>query len=215
VEWDSENSLNDTSKVFNDKDKIITKLIQEIYKTINRIDIFDSPSTLLTQEPLKIAIDGLNKKIKSRCITKVTKENIAYCRQLISIVDEVHHLDEIKGNFLINETTHASIFIEKKAEKPSTQLIISNFKLFIEQQQSFFDLLWDNSILAYQKIKEIEEGETTAAKEEIISLPTIKTEIVTEQKEIIKRMADFYKTSEEIKFLFSSRQSKIDLQRFF
>ena len=82
-----------------------------------------------------------NKKIKSRYIIKVTKDNIWYCKQLISIVDEVHHLDEIKGNFLINEKTFANIFIEKKADKPLTQLLISNFKPLIEQQQFFFDFL--------------------------------------------------------------------------
>ena len=156
VEGNSGTSFNESTKIINDIESIDKRLLEVIYNTKTFIDILEISSTLFTIEPLKMAITELkeNKKIKSRYIIKVTKDNIWYCKQLISIVDEVHHLDEIKGNFLINEKTFANIFIEKKADKPLTQLLISNFKPLIEQQQFFFDFLWDKSIPAYQKINE-------------------------------------------------------------
>ena len=45
-------------------------------------------------------------------------------------------------------------------EKPPSipQLIYSNVKSFVEQQQYFFDMLWSKAISSEQKIKEIEYG---------------------------------------------------------
>jgi hypothetical protein len=136
-----------------------------------------------------------NNKIKSRYITKVTKDNIEHIKQLISLIDEVRHLDEINGNFLINETTFASIYAIKRASaEPLTQLITSNFKSFIEQQQFVFNLLWDKSIPVLQKIKELEEGKKETE-------TVIKTEVVTEHKEIIKKLQIFTRAQMRLNFV--------------
>ena len=42
--------------------------------------------------------------------------------------------------------------------KPVHTLIYSNVKEIVEQQQLIFESLWNKSIPAEQKIKEIEEG---------------------------------------------------------
>ena len=34
---------------------------------------------------------------KIRCVTEVTPENIQYCKELLSVVSELRHLDGIKG----------------------------------------------------------------------------------------------------------------------
>lgn len=142
VEGNYGTSFNESTKIINDMKSIYKRLLEVIYNTKTFIDILEISFTLFTIEPLKMAITEFKeKKIKSRYIIKVTKDKINYCKQLISIVDEVRHLDEIMGNFLINEKTFANIFIEKKADKPLTQLLISNFKPLIEQQQFFFDFL--------------------------------------------------------------------------
>jgi hypothetical protein len=38
--------------------------------------------------------------------TEITKDNIRYCKELMKIVDELYHLEGIKGNFYISETEH-------------------------------------------------------------------------------------------------------------
>ena len=55
-------------------------LLEEIYKTKYNIDILDIPSILFNEEPLKMAFVELkkNKKIKSRYIIKVIKDNIEH-----------------------------------------------------------------------------------------------------------------------------------------
>ena len=43
---------------------------------------------------------------ESRFITEITNDNISYCKELITLVDELRHLDGIKGNFYVNETEY-------------------------------------------------------------------------------------------------------------
>jgi hypothetical protein len=197
VEGNYENSFKEIIQVIHNKKNVNRTLLEEIHQTKYNIDILDIPSILFNEEPLEMAFVELkkNNKIKSRYITKVTKDNIEHIKQLISLIDEVRHLDEINGNFLINETTFASIYAIKRASaEPLTQLITSNFKSFIEQQQFVFNLLWDKSIPVLQKIKELEEGKKETE-------TVIKTEVVTEHKEIIKKLQIFTRAQMRLNFV--------------
>jgi phosphatidylserine/phosphatidylglycerophosphate/cardiolipin synthase-like enzyme len=66
-------------------------------------------------------------------------------------------MDEVKGNFGVSEAQYAANATIQEAN-PLEQLITSNVKALVEQQQYFFDMLWHNAIPAKQRIKEIEEG---------------------------------------------------------
>jgi len=41
--------------------------------------------------------------VKLRCITEITKNNLSYCKQFLTMVYELRHLDGIKGNLYLNE----------------------------------------------------------------------------------------------------------------
>ena len=45
-----------------------------------------------------------------------------------------------------------------KEEQPLTEVIYSNAKEVVSQNQYIFDTFWNNAIPAIKKIKEIEEG---------------------------------------------------------
>jgi two-component system, OmpR family, sensor histidine kinase VicK len=117
--------------------------------------------------------------IKLRFITEITKDNIHYCKELMKVSD-LHHLDGVKGNFGIADGRDygggggTSV---QEAYVP-TQLIRSNIKPFVEQQQYFFETLWSKAIPAEQKIMEIEEG---------VIIP-IRTKLLKNQDEIIKEI---------------------------
>ena len=65
------------------------------------------PSFVIGIESIKRSfVDARNRGVKSRYLTEITDANISYCKQLMSIVDEVRHLDGIKGNFMISETEY-------------------------------------------------------------------------------------------------------------
>ena len=72
---------------------------------------------------------------------------------------ELRHIDEVKGNFEINDSGKeyiATATLQKA--KPLKQLIFSNVKEIGEQQQYVFDTLWNKAISLEERIKEIEEG---------------------------------------------------------
>ena len=120
---------------------------------------YTRPPLAILIEPIKNAfLDGKSRGIKLRYLTEITKDNIAYCKELITIVDELRHLDGIKGNFMISETEYLAPLILYEKDKTASQTIYSNVKELVEQQQYIFDTIWSKAIPAEQKIKEIEEG---------------------------------------------------------
>jgi two-component system sensor histidine kinase VicK len=103
-------------------------------------------------------VDMKNRGVRMRFISEITKENIQYCKELMKVVTEFMHLDEVKGNFGVADKRvyHASATTIKSAPPP--QLIINTVKAVVDQYQYFFDMLWKKAIPAKQRIKEIEQG---------------------------------------------------------
>ena len=72
-----------------------------------------------------------------RYLTEVTKDNIPYCKELIELA-EVRHLDKIKGNFSIfDDRIYLANAVLKEAQSVS-QLIYSNVRTIVEQQEYLF-----------------------------------------------------------------------------
>jgi two-component system, OmpR family, sensor histidine kinase VicK len=116
------------------------------------------PSVIVSTEPIKNAYrELLRRGIKTRFITEITEKNIEYCKELMKIVYELRHLEGIKGNFGVSESDYIATSIQQEG-RPIPQLIHSNARAMIEQQQYFFETLWDKAIPAKQRIREIEEG---------------------------------------------------------
>src|SRR5918911_4343877 len=143
-------------------DNVINAELRFFSKTRGRIDTcmnYTRPPLAIEIDTIKKAfVDAKNRGIKLRYLTEITSENITYCKELMSIVDELRHLEGIKGNFMLSESEYLSpvVFFEK--EKVASQIICSNLKEIVEQQQYIFDSFWHRSIPAYQRILEIESG---------------------------------------------------------
>ena len=150
----------------------------------------------IKNERLKANRRGVN----FRYITEVTKDNISYCKELSEFA-EVRHLNGVKGNF---EISRIRIKGEWKGEyiatatlqeaEPVTQLIYSNVKEIVEQEQFVFDTLWDKAIPFLVRIKEIEEG----IKPEVI-------EIIADPKEALETEYRLLKSAkQEVQIIFST-----------
>ena len=94
---------------------------------------------------------------KIRCFTEITKDNVHHCKELMKLVDELRHLDGVKGGMALNESEYMATTVLQEA-KPLTQVIYSSVKEVVEQGQYIFDTLWNAAIPAQKKIREIEEG---------------------------------------------------------
>lgn len=135
---------------------------------------------------------------KIRLLTEITSENINYCKQLMNLVDELRHVDGIKGGLAVSETEFMATTMLEEAT-PLTQVIYSNVKEMVEQGQYIFDTLWANSatIPAKQRIKEIEHGVIR----EII-------ETIRDPAETQKRAFDLVKfASDEILIIFPTTKA--------
>jgi two-component system, OmpR family, sensor histidine kinase VicK len=129
-----------------------------------------APSVAMGVEPIKKCYEDLKiRNVKVRWITEITKDNLSYCRALMQYAD-VRHLDGIKGNFGVSDTTYIATATVNKAQ-PVPELIYSSARSVVEQNKYVFDTLWSKAVLAEDRIKEIEEGvtrsETRAVKDPI------------------------------------------------
>ena len=50
-------------------------------------------------------IDFKKRGAKIRLITEITKDNIHYCKELMQFVDQLRHMDGVKGNMAVGETS--------------------------------------------------------------------------------------------------------------
>ncbi|MDW0314836.1 MAG: HAMP domain-containing sensor histidine kinase [Nitrososphaeraceae archaeon] len=105
----------------------------------------------------KAFLDVKKRGVKLLYVTEITKDNLSYCKQLLTLVDELKHLDGIKGNFYISESGYLAPATFHEKGKPASQIIYSNVKELIEHQRYVFDTFWDKAISAEQRIREIEE----------------------------------------------------------
>ena len=119
---------------------------------------YTRPSLILQIKEIKKAFyDAKERGIKLRYITEITADNVSFCKELSStIADELRHLDGIKSNFYVSEREYIAPAALHQKDKPSSQIIHSNMREMVEEQQYIFDTLWNKSISAEDKIKEIE-----------------------------------------------------------
>jgi signal transduction histidine kinase len=148
------------TEILHGSDDVIDAMLQFASKAKSRIDAcidHTRPELAIGDVQLrKSFMNAKNAGIKLRCITEITKENILYCKELLQIVNELRHLEGIKGNFYLSEGEYLSPATFHTKGKPASQIIYSNIKEIVEHQQYIFETLWNKSIPAKDKIIEIE-----------------------------------------------------------
>ena len=140
-----------------------------------------------------------NRGVNFRYVTEITKDNIAYCEELSEFA-EVRHLNGVKGNFEVSKNgikggkgEYIGTATLREAE-PVAQLIYSNVKEIVEQQQFVFDTLWNRAIPFQVRVKEIQEG----IKPESI-------EIIVDPKEALEAEYRLLKSAkQEVQMIFST-----------
>jgi two-component system sensor histidine kinase VicK len=167
---DIDNNNNNTTDVNNiEKTEVLDGVDNVIHSELRffshskkRIDTcmnYTRPQLAIILEPIKKAfLDAKSRGVRLKYLTEITADNISSCKELISIVDELRHLEGIKGNFMVSESEHLAPVVLYEKGKISSQIIYSNVKEILDQHQYTFDTLWNKAIPAQQRIREIEEG---------------------------------------------------------
>jgi two-component system, OmpR family, sensor histidine kinase VicK len=190
------NTSSERTEIWYGIDNIISRSLEVLSKIETTYDLCIAStgvSPILETEPIKKAYFGLkNRGVKIRIITEITTHNIYYCKEMMKIGD-VRHLEGIKGNFVIADRAKYA-GIANTHEGKLLQLINSNVMAFVEQQQYFFEMLWNKAIPAEKRIREIEEGR----------IPE-KLEIIEDTEKSISHAFDIMsKTKQELLVLFAT-----------
>ena len=156
------------------QEKEITKIIhgdKNVFEAVSRfISTADTridacvdqtrPALGIDIEPIRALVLNSHKRgVGLRCITEITTNNIHYCKQLLDIVDELRHLDNIVGTFYVSDKECLVPESVHKKGKVASQIIYWNVKETVKHQQYVFETLWNKAISAHQKINQIERDE--------------------------------------------------------
>ncbi|MDE1842759.1 MAG: HAMP domain-containing histidine kinase [Thaumarchaeota archaeon] len=186
---DSKTHHNESTRIINGKEAILEDWIQfslrakklDVYFDKNAIKLaLEIPAYSETRKKIK------EKGVRTRYITEITKENVSQAKVLLDITDSLRHLEGPFGGMAVSDSEFRAT-ANFYNSVPVTQVISSSNMGFVEQQQHIFDVLWKIAIPAKQRIKEIEEG--------IIHQ---KTEMITEQDEIISAVKTKYFNPKEL-----------------
>ena len=186
------NDLGEKTEVFYGTDKVISEELLFFSKTRQHIDTcmdYTRPSFAIGIESIKKSfVDAKSRGVKLRYLTEITDANISYCEEMMSIVDEVRHLDGIKGNFMISEIEYLAPATSHEETKLSSLIIYSNVREIVEHQQYVFETLWNKSMTAGKRIRELEEGITTH----------YQTKVVEDLDEVVNEISHLIANSNEL-----------------
>jgi two-component system, OmpR family, sensor histidine kinase VicK len=162
-EASSSDTISERTEVLHGEQNVVNTVLQFTSKAKRKIDAcvdYTRPSLTIEIEELRKAfLDTKRRGIRLRYVTEITEDNVRYCKELLKMVDELRHIEGIKGNFYISETEYIAPATLHTKGKPASYIVYSNVKEIVEQQRQFvFDSFWSRSIPAEKKIKEIEEG---------------------------------------------------------
>ena len=174
------------TQVLHGFEKTTEAIIRFLYSAEDSMNIcadYTWPSVAIGVEVFKKGLYELKKRnVKSRFVTDITKDNIKYCKELMQI-SELRHLDGVKGNFSISEKGYtASATLQEAALLQ--EVIYSNVRAILDQQEYVFETLWSKAKPAEQKIREIEEG-----------IDLGETEIIQNPKKILELFINMIKSA--------------------
>lgn len=166
--------------------EVIQKFQSKATKIISSCTEASGPSVTIGVEPYKKGlVKAINRGVKVRFVTEINDTNLRYCKKLAKIA-ELRHLEGIRSNFSVSEGEYIGSAVLQDSS-PVPQLIYSNAKAIVEQQQYVFDTLWGKSIPALQRIEQIERG-----------LPDEKTEVVYGKEQVVKAIEEWqYKSKKK------------------
>ncbi|MGB6527844.1 MAG: ATP-binding protein [Candidatus Nitrosopolaris sp.] len=186
------NDLGEKTEVLYGTEKVISEELLFFSKTRQHIDTcMDStrPSFAIGIESIKKSfVDAKSRGVKLRYLTEIIDANISYCKEMMSIVEEVRHLDGIKGNFMISEIEYLAPATSHEETKLATLIIYSSVREIVEHQQYVFETLWNKSMSAEKRIRELKQGIITHYQTKVIEDPD---EVV---KEISRQVANSNET---------------------
>ena len=159
----SSDRITERTEVLTGEQNVLNAVLQFVSNTKSEIDAcidYSRPLLAIEIEDLKKAfLDAKRRGVKLRYVTEITGHNVKYCKELVKMVDELRHLEGIRGNFYVNEAEYIAPATLHEKGKVASQITYSNVKEVVQHHKHYvFDTLWSRAIPAKQRIREIEKG---------------------------------------------------------
>ena len=139
---------------------IIDKFAMNCRRDLNLCIDKNGPSVIINvPEITKLHVIFKSTSVQMRIVTDITSDNMGYCKQIAKKNGvELRHISGIKGNFAISDDREYIASAVLHESKLLTEIIHSNVKEIVDQNQLVFETLWKKAIPAEQRISEIEDG---------------------------------------------------------
>jgi two-component system sensor histidine kinase VicK len=197
------------TEVLHGTENVISEELQFFARAKSCIDTcmeHTRPSLAIGIEPIKRSlVEARNRDVRLRYLTEITSENVSYCKELMSTVHELRHLDGIKGNFMISESEYLAPATSQLEKKIASLIIYSSVKEIVEHQQYVFETLWNKSISAERRIIELDRGISTHYETKIIDNPD----------EIVRQIGLLTANSNELSTCLTSGGMQYSYNNFF
>ena len=195
-----DDDVTEKTEVIYGAENVLNRAIRGIPLAKETIDLCgeeDGPSAIVANEPiLKKYIEASKRGVRIRQITEITNTNILDCKKLMGCMEQ-RHLYGLYGYFVIVDGKQFHSHAYGQEAKSFPHMVTSTVKVFVQQQQYFFNTLWEKAIPAEQRIKEIEEGRAPE-----------KLEIIQDTQKSIGRAFDIMnKTQKELLVLFATQRT--------
>lgn len=222
----SSKSIDEKTEIVFGEHAVLNKWIQCAYNTDDEINIYADVTGRALSTSLNSYLETLQylkqKGVKIRCITEISELNTKSRKLLMDIIPGVRHLDGLRGAFGVTDKEYLATSTTHQKEKPVSHAIYSNVKELVNVQRHIFETLWNKSIPAERKIKEIEEG-TEPEFLEIMNDSKSSTEIITRLADSItnealillphsKSMVKLYKLGIVDKLIDASKSRKAKIR---
>jgi hypothetical protein len=150
---------NQNTSVLYDQRQVFRKLANFFNNARSQVLACLNPYTLILTTDME-ALQGPKRAarargVKLRYITDITKDNLAYCTRQKELVDELRHLEGIKGKFILSDSEFM-ISPDISKENPLTDAVYCNVDKMLKQQWYVFETIWNHAVLADDRIRELE-----------------------------------------------------------
>jgi hypothetical protein len=141
------------------RDKMIEKITHLFNNAQSEILFYASAETLKVttdNETLRrLKTQARQRGVKLRYLTEITPENINFCREQMRLVDELRHLDGMKGNFMLSESEFM-VSPEISEQVPMTCGSHGSHAHLLRLYWGIFETAWQHGTFGSQRIIELE-----------------------------------------------------------
>jgi hypothetical protein len=128
------------------------QLLSTVTKTLDLCGDRYGPSIIVANEQImQKYIELHNRGVRQRQITEITPENIIHCKKLMKF-QELRHLDGLKGYLSIADGRTLSSHAFGLEGKVLPHAVATTVRIFVEQQEYFFETLWAKAVPAEHRI---------------------------------------------------------------